>query len=96
MKRALLWMLSTLLLLAIAVMAAGAWCMQAPAIAYSKMQQMRVGMTENEVTVLLGTPGSRFWESSGLERWAYSRHTWATFNVWIGPDRTVVKFEHDF
>jgi outer membrane protein assembly factor BamE (lipoprotein component of BamABCDE complex) len=99
MKRLLLAGSAVLTLMAItllAVVGAGAWCMFAPAIPYSKMEQMRVGMAANDVTDLLGTPESRFSQGAGAEEWVYSRHTWAMYKVWIGPDRTVLNFEHDF
>jgi len=96
MKRFLLVGAAAMVALAIAVFGAAAWCMNAPAIPYSKMEKMRVGMTANEAAELLGQPASRYSEPNGSERWVYSRHTWAMYKVWIGPDRRVVNFEHDF
>jgi outer membrane protein assembly factor BamE (lipoprotein component of BamABCDE complex) len=72
------------------------WCMQAPAIPYSTMDKLRIGMNRNEVVALLGEPGSKFAESDGSQRWVYSRMTWAMYKVWVGSDGTVVRLEHDF
>jgi hypothetical protein len=53
-------------------------------------------MTAREVVDLLGAPVSKFPNRDGSETWAYDRHTWAIYYVYLGPDGTVVRFNHDF
>ena len=51
-KRLLLAACAAALVLLIAVVGLAVWCMNAPAIPYSKMERMRIGMTEGEVAAL--------------------------------------------
>jgi hypothetical protein len=79
------------LFLPVAFMGLAYWTMQMPAVPARKLDQMRVGMTMDEVRGLLGNPS----RDRG-QIWQYTRMTWAILVVQFGPDARVVHFDHDF
>jgi hypothetical protein len=67
------------------------WAMEMPAVPASKLAQLRVGMSQEEVRQLLGSPSY----DKGSQ-WIYRRITWAHLNVFFDASGQVRDFEHDF
>lgn len=47
------------------------WCSFSPAVPRKKLEQLRVGMTSEEVTALLGTPRYSRLTNEGVRQWQF-------------------------
>ena len=47
------------------------WCSQSPAVRQEKLDQLRVGMTQEEVKAILGSPRKVRTSKEGLRSWLY-------------------------
>jgi outer membrane protein assembly factor BamE (lipoprotein component of BamABCDE complex) len=47
------------------------WCSLSPAVSRKKLAQLRVGMTPDEITALLGQPRQTRTSAEGLRQWIY-------------------------
>jgi hypothetical protein len=72
------------------------WIMNAPAVPHSRMEAMRLGMSHEEVRSTLGHPSSGSVGTDGVERWFYTRWTWACFIVEFSSAGEVTYFHHDY
>lgn len=72
------------------------WVMTAPAIPYSEMDRLHVGMTDAEVRDLLGEPESIFPHDDGGKQWVFSRMTWAGYYVEFDPGGRIARHWHDY
>jgi len=71
------------------------WCMLAPAISSSSMDELHKGMTEDEVIDLLGEANSVHEWGDG-EEWCYHRNTWAMMFLRFDKQGRLVSWEHDY
>ena len=86
--------LGTLVLVLIAL---PLWVMTAPAIPYSAMDKLHLGMSDGEVEALLGTPDDiSVPPKDGRTQWRYERGTWAIYYIKLDADGRLVDHWHDF
>jgi outer membrane protein assembly factor BamE (lipoprotein component of BamABCDE complex) len=73
----------------------GFWFSEGHGASLSRLAQVRPGMTNDQVSAILGRPGTINREIDGSESWYYTRGTFCQVKVYMSSQGLVSETDHD-
>ena len=77
--------------LALCFIAFVAWAMLAPPVPMSRLEQVHLGMSKEQVRTILGKPPNAYKGDDGSESWVYARMTWSLLDIEFSPEGMLTK-----
>ena len=71
------------------------WFSEGHGASLAKLEQVKPGMTRNEVLSLLGNPGTINGHQDGPQSWFYTRGTFCQVKVYLDRNGIVLDTNHD-
>ncbi len=71
------------------------WFSEGHGASLAKLEQVKPGMTRNEVLSLLGNPGTIDGDQDGPQSWFYTRGTFCQVKVYLDRNGIVLHTDHD-